>query len=124
MGGPDLRADLQCALAEVASNAADMAKLLGETGSQRRLARDRARDHAFEAAQLAGQTSDPHWEVKLLLRASDVLDRCGDHADAAQMQQRALVLMGLGNPELPAVDLQPVHGTADALQLTAPSTLM
>jgi len=43
--------------------------------------------HALtDAARLAGQTTEPHWEVKLLLRASDVLDRCGDHDDAVLMQ--------------------------------------
>jgi hypothetical protein len=124
MGGPDLRADLQCALAEVATNAADLAQLRGERGSDGRRARDRARDHAFEAARLAGQSTDPHWEVKLLMRASDVLDRCGDHDDAVLLQQRALVLLGLHNPDLPTHDgLRPAGGT-DALHLTAPAALM
>lgn len=124
MGGPDLRADLQCALAEVATNAADLAQLRGERGPDGRRARDRARDHAFEAVRLAGQATDPHWEVKLLLRASDVLDRCGDHDDAVLLQQRALELMGLHQPDLPADDGgRPTVG-ADALQLTAPAALM
>jgi hypothetical protein len=124
LGSPDLRADLQCALAEVATNAADLAQALGESGPASRQARDRARDHAFEAAQLAAQTSDPHWEVKLLLRASDVLDRCGDHDDAVQMQQRALVLMGLHNPELLGDNVRVVGGPQDPLQMTAHGTLM
>ena len=124
LGGPDLRADLQCALAEVATNAADLAQLRGERGPAGQRARDRARDHAFEAARLAGQATDPHWEVKLLLRASDVLDRCGDHDDAVQLQQRALVLMGLHNPDLPDDDAaRPASGT-DGLHLTAPAALM
>ena len=127
MGGPDLRADLQCALAEVASNAADQAQLHcehGERGVACTGARDRARDHAVEAARLAGQATDPHWEVKLLLRASDVLDRCGDHADAVLMQQRALVLMGFYNPDLPADGRGLPVGAADTLHLTAPAALM
>lgn len=124
MGGPDLRADLQCALAEVATNAADLARLRGERGPDGRRARDRARDHAFEAARLAGMSTDPHWEVKLLMRASDVLDRCGDHDDAVLLQQRALVRLGLNNPDLPAHDdLRPASET-DALHLTAPAALM
>lgn len=124
MGGPDLRADLQCALAEVATNAADLAQLRGDRSADGRRARDRARDHAFEAARLARQATDPHWEVKLLLRASDVLDRCGDHDDAVLMQQRALELMGLHNPDLPAADGGLPAGGNDALHLTAPAALM
>lgn len=126
MGGPDLQADLQCALAEVAINAADLAQQRGQSGpdDQRATDRARARDHAFEAARLAGRTTDPHWEVKLLLRASDVLDRCGDHDDAVLMQRRALELMGLHHPALPANDGdRPALGT-DALHLTAPAALM
>jgi hypothetical protein len=124
MGSPDLRADLQCALAEVATNAADLAKLRGERGAEGRRARDRARDHAFEAARLAALVTDSHWEVKLLLRASDVLDRCGDHDDAALMQQRALELMGLNNPDLPGDNGGRPALATDALQLTAPAALM
>lgn len=124
MGSPDLRADLQCALAEVATNAADLAKLRGERGAEGRRARDRARDHAFEAARLAGQATDPHWEVKLLLRTSDVLDRCGDHDDAVLMQQRALELMGLNNADLPADGRGQPATAVDALHLTAPTALM
>ena len=124
MGGPDLQADLQCALAEVATNAADLAQLRGEGWSDGRRARDRARDHAFEAARLAGRTTDPHWEVKLLLRASDVLDRCGDHDDAVLMQRRALELMGLHDPGLPANDGDRPALGPDALHLTAPAALM
>ena len=124
MGSPDLRADLQCALAEVATNAADLAQLRGALGPDGRRARDRARDHAFEAARLAGQATDPHWEVKLLMRASDVLDRCGDHDDAVLLQQRALVLLGLNHPDLPTQDdLRPAGGT-DTGHLTAPAVLM
>ena len=126
IGGPDLQADLQCALAEVATNAADLAQQQGQSGpeGQRAPDRARARDHAFEAARLAGRTSDPHWEVKLLLRASDVLDRCGDHDEAVLMQRRALELMGLHHLELPANDGdRPALGN-DALQLTAPAALM
>lgn len=124
MGGPDLQADLQCALAEVATNAADLAQQRGQPGSGGQRVRDRARDHAFEAARLAGRTTDPHWEVKLLLRASDVLDRCGDHDDAVLMQRRALRLMGLHDPELPANDGDRLALGTDALHLTAPAALM
>ena len=58
-----------------------------------RAARERARDHAFEASTLAGSVADLGWEATVLLRISDVLDRCGDRDDATQLQVRALQLM-------------------------------
>jgi tetratricopeptide (TPR) repeat protein len=58
-----------------------------------RAARDRARDEAFEAASLASSVMDGDWSVRALLRVSDVLNRCGDHDDAACLQARALQLM-------------------------------
>jgi hypothetical protein len=57
-------------------------------------ARERARDRAFEASQLASRVSDPVCEAGLLLRVGELLQRCGDHADALQMQLRALDRMG------------------------------
>lgn len=125
MGATDLRADLACAAAELAADAADLARARTVDPGDVRRARDRARDQAFEAARLAGQTADPHWEIKLLLRASDVLDRCGDHDDAVQMQHRALVLMGLHDPDLdPEAGAAPADGPRDPLQLSAPGRLM
>lgn len=95
--GQDHRVDLVCELAEVACAAAE-AERAGADGDSHagHVARERARDHAFAASALAGQTADAHWEVKVLLRVSDVLDRCGDHEDAASLQTRAISLMGLG----------------------------
>ena len=66
---------------------------------QARNARDLARDMAFEAARVATHASDAHWEIKVLLRASDVLDRCGDHDDAITLQTRAMELM-VRHPEV------------------------
>ncbi len=92
LGGVDLRVELLCELAELSCEAAEAAD--GEDGErQRRLARDCARDMAFEAARVAAHAADPHWEIKVLLRASDTLDRCGDHDDAITMQTRAMTLM-------------------------------
>ena len=54
---------------------------------------ERTRDWAFEATGLAGHVADPQWEIKVLLRISDVLDRCGDHDDAVELQSRAMRLM-------------------------------
>lgn len=124
MGGHDLSADLHCAWAEVATNAADLAQAQGER-ARCRAARDRARDHAFEAARLAGLATDPQWEIRLLLRASDVLDRCGDHDDSVVLQQRALVLMGMGQSTLTADDdAEDIGLAADEQPLTAPGLLM
>jgi hypothetical protein len=92
IGGVDLRVELLCELAELSCEAAEAAG--GEDGErQRRLARDCARDMAFEAARVAAHAADPYWEIKVLLRASDTLDRCGDHDDAITMQTRAMTLM-------------------------------
>jgi hypothetical protein len=92
LGGVDQRIELLCELAELSCEAADAAS--GEDGErQRGLARDCARDMAFEGARVAAHAADPHWEIKVLLRASDVLDRCGDHDDAITMQTRAITLM-------------------------------
>ncbi len=123
MGGHDLRADLHCAWAEVATNAADLGSAQGEA-ARSRAARDRARDHAFEAARLAGLATDPTWEVRLLLRASDVLNRCGDHDDAALLQQRALVLLGMGLADLPTDDAPGGSPVPSSAPLTAPGALM
>lgn len=102
-------AELSCSAAEalVAQDASDNLRAHG--------ARERARDAAFEAANLAMQVSDPQWEVKLLLRVSDVLNRLGDHDDAVSMQSRALTLLH--------VDAAPAD-THDPLRNAAPNRLM
>ena len=100
--GRDAMIDLECELAEVACARAEAALALGDDRTSLRRARERARAHALEAASLAGQCSDGQWEVKVLLRISEVLDRCGDHDDAATLQNRAISLMGL-NAELAEV---------------------
>lgn len=96
----DLQADLLCALAEVACNQADLTLQLDEegpcTGSaahQRALhARQRARAWAEAAAALCPDCSDTHWEVLVLMRAADVLERGGDTDDAVSMHRQALAL--------------------------------
>lgn len=123
MGGHDLLADLQCAMAEVASNAGDLAQNQGDRPASR-IARERARDHAYEAARLARLVSDPQWETRVLMRASDVLDRCGDHDDAVLLQQRAMVLMGLHNAAADPAPLQADAGGSDDATSTAPNLLM
>ena len=126
MGSIDDGADLQCALAEVATSAAEQARAHGASQDSLQSARERCRDLALEAARLAPLTTDPHWEVRVLLRASDVLDRCGDHEDAVQLQQQALALMGLQNAEI-QTDSDPalmVTAPAELWRLTMPGGLM
>ena len=120
MGAVDTRADLCCKLAELASQVADMAETNGEQPNTVRRARDRARDQAFEAVRLADQRADPHWEISLLLRASDVLVRCGDHDDAAQLKLRADKLM---NSSAPQHNARP-RTSQDSLRIAGPATLM
>ena len=57
------------------------------------LGRSRIRYVSTRHEQVAAHAADPHWEIKVLLRASDTLDRCGDHDDAITMQTRAMTLM-------------------------------
>ena len=103
-GSPDLVVDLLCDLSEVACALAE--QLDAKAAGSGRPARDRARDHVFEATTLAAHTADTHWEVQVLLRISDVLDRCGDRDDAMLLQTRALRLMsgsldhGPGDPSV------------------------
>ena len=126
MGSIDGCADLQCALAEVATSAAEQAKAHGASQDSLRRARERCRDLAFEAARLAPLTTDPHWEARVLLRASDVLDRCGDHDDAALLQAQALALMGLQIADA-EIDTDPALMPtlpAELWRLTMPGGLM
>ena len=97
----DLTVDLLCELCELAVRVAEQqdAQHAGGDSAQEgapERARDRARDHAFEACGLAHRVTDSDWEIKVLLRLSDVLDRCGDRDDAVQLQARALRLMVCG----------------------------
>lgn len=91
LGAADQAVELLCLLAETACAAAELQPRDGST--QRHAALERTRDHAFEAVSLARHVADPQWELKVLLRISDVLDRCGDHDDAVQLQSRAMRLM-------------------------------
>ena len=127
----DLRADLMCALAEVACNEADLSLARKDDSldglASRERARERGRDWAFEAAALAHRTSDPRWEMKVLLRASDVLERGGDHVDAVRLQTRAMAMLGLGAANEIDIDLSTDDfGDAGlgALQMPAPAQVM
>lgn len=90
-GSSDLQVELLCELAETACELA--AELAEDEPRSAHGARERARDRAFEASGLAGQVADAQWEITVLLRISDTLNRCGDHDDAAALQSRAMALM-------------------------------
>jgi tetratricopeptide (TPR) repeat protein len=108
-GSTDQVVDLLCDLCETAATVAEA--LEGQQPGRGRAARERARDHVFEATTLIGQVADPGWEASVLLRISDVLDHCGDHDDAVQLQVRALRLMsGSLYPGLPDPHLLPSLG--------------
>lgn len=116
--GVDTRIDVLCELAEVTS--AQFEGIDDSEPATRQACLERARAHAFEAAELASHSADSHWEVKVLLRVSDVFNRCGDHDDAAQIQNRAMTLLGLQ----PAEDLPGSEPRSDALRGVAPPQLM
>ena len=91
LGAADQAVEILCLLAETSCS---LAELYQQDDSRRsHAALERTRDWAFEATGLAGHVADPQWEIKVLLRISDVLDRCGDHDDAVQLQSRAMSLM-------------------------------
>jgi tetratricopeptide (TPR) repeat protein len=106
----DWRAELLCLLCETAVQVAAMREE-ADPGSGH-AARERARDHAFEASQLAARVADREWEVKLLLRVSDALNRLGDHDDATGLQTRALRLIN-GSRSLDVAELPGLGRLAD-----------
>lgn len=90
VGAGDQVVDLQCECIELlASESEALERGLHGSG---RAAREQARDLVFDAARLAARVADPRWEVSVLLRLSDVLDRFGDRDDATVLQVRALQL--------------------------------
>lgn len=115
--GMDLRVDLLCELADLSADQAQ--QMDGRNAAERRTMLERARDLGWEAAHFAARTTDSHWEARLLLRVADVLERCGDPADAMHLQQRALALLGLQDPP---TESDPV--SSDGLRALAPPQLM
>jgi hypothetical protein len=104
-GARDQAVDLQCEIVETLA--------LQATSPDRdqvgiaRAARERARDLVFDASRQATRVADAQWEVTVLLRLSDVLDRFGDRDDATLLQVRALQLTvgaALGAPAQTAAD--------------------
>lgn len=95
LGSTDATVDLLCELADCAADYADAL----DDEDDARAARRNARGHAREAWMLSPRVADPAWEIRVLLRVSEVFDRLGDRADAVAVQTRAQSLMsGRGGP--------------------------
>lgn len=90
-GAVDGTVDLLCDLCELAADIADEHD--DDDRTRGRAARDEAREHAREACTLAARVADGKWEIRVLLRVSEVLDRFGDRATVVALQTRALQLM-------------------------------
>lgn len=89
-----LLAETSCSIAETQSQSQSQMHSHSRSGARGgHAARERTRDRVFEVVGMAGHVADPQWEIKVLLRISDVLDRCGDHGDAVELQSRAMRLM-------------------------------
>ena len=92
LGSADLLAGLLCERGELAADGAlDPESPRGEPDPDAWLL---ARACAAEAASLAAHTSDPGWEVQLLLRASDLFNRLGISGEAVALQTRAMERLG------------------------------
>lgn len=89
-GARDQAVDLQCEIVETLALQATTSD--PEQIGSARAARERARDLVFDASRQAARVADAKWEVTVLLRLSDVLDRFGDRDDATLLQVRALQL--------------------------------
>ena len=98
-GSADQRVDVLCETVETLAAQSDV--LERQRPGSGRENREEARDRVFEASLLAARVADARWEVTVLLRLSDVLDRFGDRDDATQLQVRALLLTVGGTPEIP-----------------------
>jgi hypothetical protein len=90
LGGIDAAVEVMCEVAEL--DAVHGERLEREEAGSGRGERRRARAYAQQAARLAEQVADPSWEIAVLLRVSDVLDRCGSRDEALALQVRAVQL--------------------------------
>lgn len=103
LGAVDASVDALCELAELACERGQRLEAQDGPHAARCLG-EAARDHAIEAAMLAQHSADPQWEITVLLRVSDLLDRLGDHDDAIALQCRAISLMcGVAAPAVVGV---------------------
>ena len=92
LGSADLLAELLCERGELAADGAiDPEAPRDDPDPDDWLL---ARACAAEAASLAAHTSDPGWEVQVLLRASDLFNRLGISGEAVALQTRAMERLG------------------------------
>ena len=91
LGAMDQAVEIMCLLAETRCSLAELH--CANDPRRHHAALERTRDSVFEAAAAAAHVADPQWEIKVLLRVSEVLDRCGDHDDAVELQSRAMRMM-------------------------------
>ncbi len=99
----DTSVDVLCELAEASVACTEDLDAVDDDPRRQHSTRDQARDHLYEATRLASRSADPQWEVTVLMRVSDQLDRMGDHDDAIAIQRRALELINRGVVELESV---------------------
>lgn len=106
---PDLVVDLLCDLAEFS-----LQQAMQEGGATIADAADKARAYAAEASDLAGQVSDPVFELRVLLRIGRLRDHLGDTDEAQALRARAEHLMQVPprtpEPSGPAIQA-PAHPT-------------
>ncbi len=123
----DLRAELLCALAELASTQAAVLERQRRAAPRSRQARlrsrrdrlrEKARQWAAQAGAAALKVTDPHWERRLLLRTADVLLRAGDEDDALRLHERVQFQIELSEARRHNLPLP------DAWQMPAPAGLM
>lgn len=91
LGASHLSIDILCELAQVCAAIAD---LHDATDTRRAYsARERARDHGFEAATLAARHGDRRCEASVLGVISAALARCGDLEDCETLRRRQAALL-------------------------------
>lgn len=91
LGCQDAPVQLMCELAELVMVNAERRER--EQRGAGRGERRRASAYASEAARRSARVADGAFEIKVLLRVSDVLDRCGRRDEANELQARAVRLM-------------------------------
>lgn len=105
LGAVDRRVELLCDLAEVNCAAAEQANDAAGDDHAGHEEYEQAADLSFQAARLAALAADPRWEVNVLVRAADVLDRCGETDDAIHLQTRALTLISQQGSQIDGLGL-------------------
>jgi hypothetical protein len=91
LGASHLSIDILCELAQVCAAIAD----IQDSADTRRAycARERARDHGYEATTLAARHSDRRCEASVLGLVSTALARCGDFEDCETLRRRQAALL-------------------------------